>query len=91
MKDKIKKLLWQYSYGDFRNGNISEAEKYEEYPDFITDKLLSLFKSEFLELIGEDEKIQPLEKPFNATIRVTRMQNQATNDLRQELRNKLKE
>jgi len=45
-KTKIKNLLWKFSYGEWNNGNLPEDvyEKYETYPDFLTDKLLEALK-----------------------------------------------
>ena len=47
---RVKDLLLKYPYGDFRNGNIPEAESYDEYPDFI-EAMAESVKKQLLEEI----------------------------------------
>ena len=54
----IKKILWNFSYGDFRNGNLKDANDFDDYPSYIALKIADYIeKRQFKMLKKIDKKI----------------------------------
>ena len=43
-RQQIIDLLWEHSYGKFRDDEIGEGYEEDEYPEYLTDQLLKLIE-----------------------------------------------